>query len=151
MKILDLDLDFFLNKIAYNVDDASGQRLSPEEYLVDSKEKVKLFLENQCGLSLVNKVPGKVVMHHNEALYVWNEMIKNRLLRKPFSITHVDAHPDLWFGDRSITYIMTELTRLPLVNRNYIEDIDESQIKCGNYLTFAIALGWVESLEFVLS
>ncbi|MCR6547217.1 UPF0489 family protein [Dehalobacterium formicoaceticum] len=149
MKILDIDLDFFLNKIAYDVDDTCGLRLSSEEYLVDSKENVKLFLEKQCGLSLENKVPGKVVNHHNEALYVWNEMIKNHLLKKPFNITHVDAHPDLWFGDCSITYIMTELTRLPLANRNYIEDVDESKIKCGNYLIFAIALGWVDSLEFV--
>lgn len=149
MKILDLDLDFFLNKIAYDINDKCGHRLSSEEYLVDSKEKVKMFLENQCGLSLKSKVLGKVVTHHHEALYVWNKLIKAGLLRKPFNITHVDAHPDLWFGDSSITYIMTELTKKSTINRNHIEDINCKKIQCGNYLVFAIALSWVKSLEFV--
>lgn len=149
MRVLDLDLDFFLNKIAYNVDDYCGKRLDSNEYLVENQQNVRLFLEKQCGLSLENKVQGKVVEHHNEALYIWNELIKKGKLKTPFSITHIDAHPDIWFGDKSINYIMTELTRLPKVNRNTLNDIDTSKIKCGNYLTFAMALGWIEELEFV--
>ncbi len=148
MNILDIDLDFFINDIEHNVSD-NGKRLNSDAYYPDSKKQVISFLEYNCGLDRSNKILGKVVKHHHEAIYVWDKLLKEGTLKSPFNIIHVDAHPDLGFGDPGIIYIMTELTRNNRMDRSFVQDIDRSKIYCGNYLLFALALGWVRELNFI--
>ena len=50
MKVLDLDLDFFLNGVAYFKDD-DGKRLDSKFYKPWSQSQVRSFLEQKCGLS----------------------------------------------------------------------------------------------------
>ena len=59
MKILDIDLDFFLNDIANSRSDY-GERLSSDEYFPWEAEDVKAFLECQCGLTKENKIKGRM-------------------------------------------------------------------------------------------
>lgn len=61
MKVLDLDMDYFMEHIAcipFSVSD----RLDEDNYgdTVWSEERVRNFLENNLGLSKKNKIPGRV-------------------------------------------------------------------------------------------
>ena len=71
MRILDIDLDFFLNTIHYwgNGD----ERLSEGGFVPWSEQKVIHFLEVHCGIA-GKKIRGRIVTKHNEALYFWEEL-----------------------------------------------------------------------------
>ncbi len=99
MKILDLDMDYFMTEIA-NTPFSCEERLD-EEYYGDSvwtEEKVRLFLEQNLGLSKNNKTPGRIVSGHNEALFFWEELLNSKRLSDPFEVVHVDSHADLGIG-----------------------------------------------------
>jgi UPF0489 domain len=105
-RILDLDLDFFL-------DDAAILR-GPDDGRLDGAwfppwplEQVLTFLHDQCGLR--GPLPGFVVENHGELFPRWREAIDARQLDAPFHVTHVDAHADLGLGDSGYVYLMTSL------------------------------------------
>ncbi|ABR54487.1 conserved hypothetical protein [Methanococcus vannielii SB] len=142
MRVLDIDLDFFLNKIAFWK--KGNKRLDEKEYIAWKKDKFSEFLEKNCNLSRNNKIKGRIVKKHHEAFYFWNELIEKNQLDVPFEVIHIDAHADLGFGDFSYRYIMEELLHNPLEKRNSPEMIYE-----GNYLSFAIANRWINELTYV--
>jgi hypothetical protein len=142
MRILDLDLDFFLNKIVFWK--KNNKRLNEKDYIPWKKDKLINFLENQCNLSKDNKIDGKIVKKHHEAFYFWNELINNNKLKTPFEVVHVDAHADLGMGDNSYNYIIGELLKIPPQKRNNPQHINE-----GNYLAFAIANRWISKLKYI--
>ena len=86
MKILDLDMDYFIERIAYFVSDNTSERLSNEAYsdYVWSEHRVRSFLENNLGLSKNKKICGRIVSGHNEALFYWKELIASEKLVAPF-------------------------------------------------------------------
>lgn len=53
MKLLDLDMDYFMENIAIGIAESREERLSEEEYgdCVWSEQRVRDFLENNLGLS----------------------------------------------------------------------------------------------------
>lgn len=83
MKVLDLDMDYFMNEIA-NTSFACRKRLDEEYYgnSVWDEKKVRQFLEQNLGLSQSHKIPGRIVSDHNEALFFG----KNLLIIKNFRI-----------------------------------------------------------------
>lgn len=152
MRILDIDLDFFQDDVAHFVSDY-GDRLETGYTFAWKKERVVRYLEENLGLSKANKIKGRIVDHHDEAFYFWRELIQNNLLISPFEVIHVDAHADLGFGDLGWKYIMTEYLYLSEEEKAYPENIDIDKfmkISCGNYLLYAIANGWIESLTYVI-
>jgi hypothetical protein len=50
MRILDLDLDFFLSSIAHD-QSSGGARLSEKDFKPWASDNVREFLESPCGLS----------------------------------------------------------------------------------------------------
>lgn len=95
MRILDLDLDFFLDGITWKY--GVGDRFPDEgSYPPWSEERVRRFLEDQCGLSKESPVPGKVVTTHDEVLWEWLELSSDG---QKWDIVHVDAHGDLGYRD----------------------------------------------------
>ena len=54
----------------------------------------KDFFENNLGLSKNNKIPGRVVVGHNESLFFWEELLEQGKLTDPFEVVHVDSHAD---------------------------------------------------------
>lgn len=64
VRVLDVDLDFFLDGVATMVSD-DGPRLSDDDYRVCSIEEAPAFLRDQCLLS--GRLPGWVIEHHDEA------------------------------------------------------------------------------------
>ncbi|MFA5309369.1 MAG: UPF0489 family protein [Dehalococcoidales bacterium] len=141
MLFLDLDLDFFLNDNAYGGENA---RLGPE-YRPWPVSRVRHFLGDRCGLSPESPVAGRTVTSHDEIIDFWRTLIESGRLKVPFEVIHVDAHPDLWAGGglyRTSSYLYLEPgKRLAM--------LQTQEVNPGNYLTFAIAYGWIKSLIWV--
>ena len=154
MKILDIDMDYFMEKIAYVNDDVI-ERLSEEDYggCVWTEQRVRSFLENNLGLSKRNKIRGRIVIGHNEALFFWKELIASNDLNVPFEVVHVDSHADLGVGIDSPYHIMKYLLAYPVEERpehnRYIDYNGKMKIEgIGDYLLFAIAYQWVSKITY---
>ena len=72
-------------------------------------------------------------------------LIESGHLRVPFEVIHIDAHPDL--SVRGGLYLASGL--LHMDSERGLAMLKIEQVHSGNYLTFAIACGWVASLVWV--
>lgn len=158
MKVLDIDLDFFLNKVTFPID---GKSRYPDEFCeVWDKEKVVDYLENTLKLSKEKKIKGRIITNHNESLDFWNEQFKEKKLTIPFQIIHIDSHSDLDFFDRDIDDESDEAGYLAIISQSRVEDkyrfiygcvdtdMHDKWVKEGNYLIFAIAFHWVDKIVY---
>ena len=143
MRCLDLDLDFFLNSNAYYSGSDSGRLGS--EYQPWSTLKVRRFLEDRCGLSPDIPVLGRTVESHDSVLDFWYMLIESGGLSVPFEVIHIDAHPDLWVGGG--LYLTSGF--LHINSEDSLAMLKKKPVHAGNYLTFAIAYGWIASLVWV--
>ncbi len=154
MKILDIDMDYFLEKAPHFISQECTNRAS-EDHKPWNKEKVVDFIENNLGLSKSNKIKGKIVCHHNEALDYWRYLINCKLLEIPFEVIHVDSHADLAFMEvHQQSFISGNLLGLSVDERSNIENYKnhfEEYYKpgIGDYLLFAIAFRWISNLTYV--
>lgn len=158
VRVLDLDLDFFLSGTAHYVDSA-GERPSAEEYPPWPLDLAIAFLTQRCQLDA--RRPGFVVEHHNELFYRWGEAIEAGQMTKQLEVVHVDAHADLGLGDASYAYLMGELAFEPIEDRYEILkarrprsrkemlDLGNHALTDGNWLMFALACGWICDLTYV--
>lgn len=153
MRILDLDMDYFMEKVADNNSKKENGRLIESEFResVWSEQKVRSFFENNLGLSKAKKIRGKVLTNHNEALFFWEELIQKGLLTEPFEVIHIDSHADLGFGD-PITdlFVFDDILKLPKTERRKMRklysDKIEYDITIGNYLLWTLVYGYVNKL-----
>ncbi len=143
MRFLDLDLDFFLNDATY-YSGYDGIRAG-SEHKPWSVSLVRRFLEDRCGLSHDTPVPGRTIESHDKVLDFWDMLIESGLLRAPFDVIHIDAHPDLWAGGG--LHLASGFLRYD--SARALEDTGKKHVHAGNYLTFAIVRGWVASLVWV--
>ena len=155
MRILDLDMDYFMTKVAHDVPETSTERLD-EEYYAESvwdKQKVIDFIENHLGLSKIRKTPGRIVAGHNGALFFWKELINTGRLEVPFEVIHVDSHADLGLGTDSPTFIRKHLLKWTVEER----PAHSQRINCfgrecaegiADYLLFAVAYRWISKLTY---
>lgn len=155
MIVLDLDLDYFMEKVASFIGESVTDRLSDEYYgsFVWKEDKVRNFIENNLGLSKNNKIKGCIVKSHNEALFFWKKLIDQKKLEVPFSVVHVDSHADLGLGySSSVDYIKDNLIKYPVENRfeNRFYELDDikTDIGIGDYLLYAIAFRWIDKLTY---
>ena len=158
MRVLDLDLDFFLHGAAHMVDSAD-RRLNPEHYPPWPIEEAIAFLTERCRLD--GPRPGFAVEHHNELFYLWGEAIAAGRMSEPLEVVHVDAHADLGLGDASYAYLIGELAFEPIENRYGILearrptsraemlDLGNHAVSDGNWLMFALGCGWLSGLTYV--
>ncbi len=146
-KIINLDLDFFVNPIAENRSDESTY-LPDSEYQIWNKDQVRLFLELQCNLSKEKPTKGKIVTYHKEVFFLWKDLIKRGALAKPFSLWHVDAHDDLYNGIYCNGY-PDVVKRFLFKNITERENDSFSNLDSGNYLLYALACRWISSLTLV--
>ena len=115
MRVLDLDMDYFMKSVATFIGESETDRLPEDDYgdYVWTEREVRDFLENNLGLSKGNKIRGRVVAGHNESLFFWRELIEKGELSTPFDVIHVDSHADLGLGYRSWAHILDYLLKLP--------------------------------------
>lgn len=145
MHVLDIDLDFFLNAVAYN--SYESRRLPSQIYKPWSVSRVRHFLERRCGLSTAKPLEGKIVYNHDKAFDFWQQLLETNKLIAPFDVTHIDGHSDLGLGDSEYPYLLSELLHYEPNERHY--NIDRKRVKQGNYLAFAIACRWIKSIQWV--
>lgn len=145
MRILDLDLDFFVHGVAHWRPEDGG-RLDGEEFPAWDVEEALAFLEERCLLAA--PLPGFVVENHGELFSVWRKAIADGMISAPFEVTHVDAHADLGLGDSGYVYLMSDLLYRDPAER--LEPTEgEGGLGDGNYLAFAIACRWVSGLTYI--
>lgn len=150
MNILDIDLDFFLQERAIEYDVAEmGERLDDSSYPVWGESDVKWFLEEQCCLSVENRIPMTIVSRHDKVFA--------HVLRKAFSeinLYHVDAHHDLypiespWFYNDYSNKSISERESLPfsICPRTRAPYLSE-----GNYIGFLLACEKLTSVSYITS
>jgi UPF0489 domain len=147
MRVLDIDLDFFLDYVAWSRGEV--ERLEDHEYTPWSDQEVILFIEDQCGLSRSRLVPGRIVVNHDEAFLYWRELVQSKRLTTPFEVVHVDAHSDLGLGDAGYRHLMSEVLSWDLSERQFPNFDIMKGCGMGNYVAFAIACRWLSRLVFV--
>jgi hypothetical protein len=143
MRVLDLDLDFFLDGVA-NWRDVGAGRLDAADYPPWSRDEAFAFLEDRCKLT--GPLPGFVVENHGALFDLWASAADRGQLLLPLSVTHVDAHSDLGLGDATYINLLTEVLFLPVDDRRASAT---KLVNDGNYLAFAIACRWLSDLTLV--
>lgn len=157
MRILDIDMDYFLDKVPFLSNDDIMERLTEEEFgkYVWSEDRVRAFFENNLGLSEDKKIKGCIVVGHNEALDFWKELMTKGELEMPFEVFHVDSHGDLGTGYHSPHFIMNKLLTYPVEERMehsiYADGGKIRGVGIGDYLLFAIAYRWLSKLTFCIN
>lgn len=146
MRILDLDLDFFLDHRPLFTPRGRPDLAASAPWDAD---RVREFLERRCGLDARNPLPGRTVTHHHEVFLDWRERIAQGRLAPPFEVVHVDWHADLGMGEPTPHFIMTELLHAPAGQRAFPPAEPGRGLGPGNYLAFAIACRWISELTYV--
>ncbi len=146
MRVLDIDLDFFLTGVCELAD--LGER--PTGCAPWPEGDVRAFLEERCGLSRRKPIPGAVFETHDGALGFWKARMDAGDLTPPFHVTHVDAHSDLGIGRPGPAYVLESVITRPPQRRAEIERYyAERKLDEANYLLFALAFRWISSLDNV--
>jgi hypothetical protein len=147
MRVLNLDLDFFLNDRVTNRPDDPNRRPDDRDLVPWQAEDVVSFLENE--LNLKKPIPGKVVVSHHEVFFEWRTRIERDALTTPFFICHVDAHSDMGLGFPSWVYLHSDFLELPLIQRRYPQEGDWG-LNFGSFMSFAIGNRWFSDIDFVV-
>lgn len=148
MRVLDIDLDFFLADCCPLA--PVGERPLLEGHEPWTKEAVETFLEKQCGLSKKHPLPGKIFPTHDEALRFWKDRIEEGSLSVPFWVTHIDAHSDLGIGKPGPGFVLnTVLAQTPCKRDDLLHWYEMKQLDEANYLLFALAFRWISRLDNV--
>ena len=148
MRVLDLDLDFFLSAPCPFAEE--GERPADACASPMEEAKVREFLEVNCGLNKEHPLPGRVFDTHDRALLFWDELNKSGRLTLPFTVTHVDAHTDLGIAQKGYPFVKHSVLTRPVEKRFEFALFREmGQLNEANYLVFAIAARMIGKLENV--
>lgn len=145
MRVLDLDLDFFLADCCELA--LKGERPEAVEAKPWQEKEVRRFLECNCGLHSKKRIPGRVFETHDGALFFWRELLEEKMLFAPFDVVHVDAHSDLAIGAPGPRFILEAVLSRPVADRPNLEQYVAGQkLDEANYLLFALAFRWIGRL-----
>lgn len=147
-RVLDIDLDFFLDRILYADDEPRG-RPDPNSFKPDPIEIALDFLRTRCLLSTETPTPGQVCRHHREVWFHWRRMLQRGELKAPFEVIHVDAHADMGLGNNSCLYIAEELLADPPGRRRVPTGRQSWELGDCNFIAYALATRWIGRLTYV--
>ena len=148
MRVLDIDLDFFLADCCPLA--APGERPVLAGHEPWPETQVRDFLERQCGLNAASPVPGRMFETHDQALTFWEEQLAAGRLTAPFHVTHVDAHSDLGIGYPGPNYVLFTMLAMPMERRRDTAFFyTQHKLDEAYYLLFALAMRRVLSLDNV--
>ncbi len=148
MKVLDLDLDFFLSDCCPLAE--KGARPSSDAAAPWDEAAVVDYLERHLGLDAARPVPGVVTETHDGAIAFWKDRMDRGLLSRPFSVVHVDAHSDLGIGKPGPGVVLNGVLGIRPEERDRFERYYENkQLDEANYLLFALAFRWIDRLTLV--
>lgn len=143
ISFLNLDLDAFLSDVAQWI---AGDDRRDDSYKPWREEELRAFLERQCHLTRLRRVPGRFVVHHDRAFDYWKELVARH--QTQIDLVHVDAHADLGRGDASWVHVVSELLSLPVGQRS---DPPRGSrfLNLGSYIAYALAARWIASMVYV--
>ena len=169
MRVLDIDMDFFLFDIRENgiIDD--GERWENIEISyseggvkqigyytpkVWDRDSVINYLENNLHLSKQKKIPGRIVKKHNEAILFFEDMLTTARLESNFKLVHVDSHADLGLNMCSkFIENCNQILKYEVEKRFFHKMLDESGLEISpneaDYLLYIIMYGWISELIYV--
>ena len=148
MRVLDIDLDFFLADTCPLAD--KGERPALAGHEPWDRDAVRSYLWTHLGLSPERRVPGRVFETHDGALFFWQELLAQGRLTAPFSVTHIDAHSDLGIGRPGPGIVLGgALCQTPETRCDGRVYARRGQLDEANYLLYALAFRWVDRLENV--
>jgi hypothetical protein len=147
MRVLSLDLDFFMNRRVTSRADKIDSRPDNYDLVPWQPEVVVQYLENT--LNLKGRIPGKVVVSHHEVFFHWRNLIELDRLAAPFFVCHVDAHADLGMGLPSWVYLHSDFLELSLADRAH-PMVDIWGLNFGSFMAFAVANRWFSEIDFVV-
>lgn len=143
MRVLDIDLDAFVEPAAHCVDES---RLDPREFSVWPVDRTLKWLADRCRLD--GPRPGWAVEHHVEVFDRWRDAVAVGALTSPFHVTHVDAHGDLCLGANGYRHLLIDVVHRPVAERT-----DPRRglmgMHSGNYLAYAVGCQWVADIDYV--
>lgn len=144
MRVLSLDVDFFVTPVARSLSLSDEARLPGSRYKTPTIKVVRQFLEERCKLSAQATLPGVFMRHHGQAFDVIDRLAN----RAPIELIHVDAHADLGLGwgkaGESWKYILRDWIHRPAPRPNPTDHVD-----AGNWLAFAAAGECLQTVQFV--
>ena len=148
MKVLDLDLDFFLTDCCplapKGCRPASGAAKPWDETAVVD------YLERNLGLDAAHPIPGIITETHDGAIGFWKDRMNRGLLSKPFSVVHIDAHADLGIGKPGPGVVLNGVLGVhPDLRDDCTRYYANRQLDEANYLLFALAFRWIDELTLV--
>jgi hypothetical protein len=150
MRILDIDLDIFLDNI--KLDARTGFRPSDSELKPWLPSEVRLVLEQKWGLSKANRVPGAVFSEHDELFNHLRHGFDTDLFESPIDLIHADAHADVGLAGMNGTafhFVTTQWLAKPPQERIYPPTTGGNRIFNGSWLLYAMACRWIRSLTYV--
>lgn len=142
MRFLDIDLDAFLNHVAHWPE---GGRLDAESFHPWAEDRLREFMERQCGLSRSAPIDGWFVTNHDGAFDVMRNIVEGG--SGPLEVVHVDAHADLGMGDPSWVDMIKRVGR-PLADRRKPVRASEG-LNLGSWLAYAVAAEFICDLTYV--
>lgn len=147
MRVLDIDLDFFLSDVATFVPQ-NGKRLPSDDFHPWKERDVRQFMEDALGLQTHSKVPAIFCTHHDEVLTHCEKLIEIGLLQRPFDLVHVDSHADMGCGDNGWVEILQMASASEKV-KSQIHTGYFERIGIGNYISYMALLRMLNSLKYV--
>ena len=69
MRLLDIDMDYFLKEIPIMIFENNMDRVSDDCYPVWNQKEVTDFFEKRLGLSKKAKIKGKIIKNHNMIIF----------------------------------------------------------------------------------
>jgi hypothetical protein len=142
MRFLDIDLDAFLSPVAHWPE---GGRLDPEYYIPWTEERLRDFLERQCGLTRSSPITGWFVENHDSAFDIMRDLVIGG--SGPLEVVHVDGHADLGMGDPSWVDLIRHVAK-PIADRYYPKRASEG-LNLGSWLAYALAAELISDLSYV--
>lgn len=143
-RVLDLDLDAFLEGVAHHREPGAG-RLSEDGCQPMPVDEVLAYLRDEVGLT--GPLPGRVFEYHGDIFGHWRDAIAEGALPTPFHLAHFDAHGDFDLGDRGYVQLLTEVMHRPVSERCFL-DIDREHLD-GSFMPFAVACRWIADIDYV--
>ena len=147
MQILDIDLDLFLDDIP----SMAEKRPADDKYEPWTEDRVRHFLEAQCGLDRSIPRPGRLFTEHDELYWHLLDLIRQGQLRTPFEIVHADAHADMGIvgmGAMPCHNIKTKWLAKPVDDRQEPPS-DPGWLNPGSWLLFGAAARWFSQIVYV--
>jgi hypothetical protein len=132
--VLDIDFDYCVHPTQAQAFTGGNRPRDASVWLTASQLAEWL---DERGLLRPDTFAG-VVESHEQVLPIWCQLVESGVLQAPFSVLHVDAHPDMMDLEPAIADRLDASSSL--------DRAMTAQARPGDFLQFVVRPGWVEQI-----